>query len=126
MTILIVQNEHPVDLEGFLDGTGGMQFEHDDDELPNYEQTVEAQHATSSIIRVKLLDFSGSGSSWTVNASHDDGGTVQWSRAGTYAYCDFSEEERAPLAVSVIATDGSNPPQQKTQTVYVKPKPKPT
>lgn len=121
MGILIVQNEDPVDLEGFLDGVGSMQFEHDDDPLPDFEQTVEAQHTTSSVIRVKLIDFSGDGSAWTVNASHYDGGTVQWSRAGTYAYCDFREEETTPLTVSVVATNTSN--QQKTRIIYVKPKP---
>jgi hypothetical protein len=125
MTILIVQNQDPVNLEGFLDGTGGMQFEHGTDPLPNYEQTVEAQHDTSSVIRVKLLDFSAAGSSWTINASHVDGGTVQWSRAGTYAYFDFREEETAPLTVSVVATNTASPPQQKTRTLFVKPKPKP-
>jgi hypothetical protein len=123
MTILIVQNEDPVDLEGFLDGAGGMQFEHDDDVLADYEQTVEAQHDTASSIRVKLLDFSGGGSNWTVNASHVDGTTIMWSRAGTYAYCDFPDEEATPLTVSVVATDNSSPPQQKTRIIYVKPKP---
>jgi hypothetical protein len=123
MTILIVQNEHPVDLEGFLDTTGNMQFEHDNDELPNYEQTVEAQHATATTIRVKLLDFTGGGSTWTVNATHVDGNTVSWTRAGTYAYCDFEDEEVTPLTVNVVATDGSNPPRQKTRTIYLKPKP---
>jgi hypothetical protein len=120
MTILIVQNEHPVDLEGFLDGAGAMQFEHANDVLADYEQTVEAQHNTSSTIRVKLLDFTGGGSSWTVNASHEDGGTVSWSRAGTYAYCDFEDEESTPLTVNVVATNGST---QKTRILYLKPKP---
>ena len=120
MTILLVRNEDPVDLAGFLDGAGGMQFEHANDVLADYEQTIEAQHDTSSTIRVKLMDFSGGGSNWTVNASHQDGGTVSWSRAGTYAYCDFPDPETTPFTVSVVATNGS---QQKTRILYVKPKP---
>jgi hypothetical protein len=120
MTILVVQNEHPVDLEGFLDGAGAMQFEHDDDALPDYEQTIEAQHSTSGTIRVKLMDFSGGGSSWTVTASHEDGGTISWSRAGTYAYCDFTEEESTPLTVNVVASNGST---QKSRQIFLKPKP---
>ena len=48
------------------------------------------------------------------------GGTVSWSRAGTYAYCDFPDPETTPFTVSVVATNGS---QQKTRILYVKPKP---
>ncbi len=122
MAILLVSNEDPVNLEGYLDGAGGMQFEHGSDQLPDFEQTVEAKHDTSSSIRVKLLDFTGGGSSWTVTASHDNG-NVQWSRSGTYAYCDFPDPLGSALTVNVTATNGASPPQQKTRTIFVKPKP---
>lgn len=121
MAILIVRNEDPVDLEGYLDGSG-MQFEHGADQLPNFEQTIEAKHDTNSSIRVKLVDFSDGGSNWTVNASHDNG-NVQWSRSGTYAYCDFPDPLSSALTVSVTATNGASPPQTKTRTIFVKPKP---
>lgn len=122
MAILIVRNEDPVDLDGYLDGAGGMQFEHGSDQLPDYEQTIEAKHDTNSTIRVKLIDFAGDGSNWTVNASHDNG-NVQWTRSGTYAYCDFPDPLTSALPVSVTATNGASPPQTKTRTIYVKPKP---
>jgi hypothetical protein len=121
MAILIVRNEDPVDLEGYLDGAGSMQFEHGSDQLPDFEQTVEANHSTNSSIRIKLLDFTGDGSTWTVTASHDNG-NVQWTRSGTHAYCDFPDPLDT-LAVSVSATNGANPPQTKTRTIFVKPKP---
>lgn len=121
MSILIVDNQDPVELEGYLDGSGGMQFEHGSDLLPDYEQTIEARD-DDGLIRVKLLDFSGGGSSWTVNASHD-GGNVNWTRSGTYAYCDFRNNETAPLTVSVVASNGASPPATKTRTIYVKPRP---
>ncbi|MFV8750845.1 hypothetical protein ACNOYE_09880 [Nannocystaceae bacterium ST9] len=122
MSILIVDNQDPVELEGYLDGSGGLQFEHGSDPLPDYEQTIEARD-DDGLIRVKLLDFSGGGSSWTLSASHDDGGTVTWTRSGTYAYCDFRENKSTPLEVSVVATNGATPPQQKSRVIKVKPRP---
>lgn len=123
MATLIVQNEDPVDLEGYLDQAGAMQFEHGTDQLPDYDQTLEAKHNTNTSVRIKLVDFSGDGSQWTINASHQDSGTVNWTRSGTYAYCDFPDPLSSALSVSVTATNGASPPQTKTRTIFVKPQP---
>jgi hypothetical protein len=119
---LTVTNEDPLPLTGSIDGAGALQFVHSSDSLADYSQTLEAEHddynESGGIVRVKLLDFSGGGSSWTLSASHDDG-RVSWTRDGNHAYYDF------PLVtglveVDTIATDGGSPPQTKTRKIWIK------
>lgn len=119
---LTVTNEDPVDLTGVLDSAATLQFTHDSYSLADHEQTLEAEHAdynaSGGTVRVKLLDFSASGNTWTVNASHERG-TVSWTRNGSHAYYDVPLLTGL-LEVDVIATSSGSPPQTKTRKIWIK------
>jgi hypothetical protein len=119
---LTVTNEDPIPLTGTVDGAGALQFAHSSDVLVDYEQTLEAEHddynESGGTVRVKLLDFSAVGSSWTVTASHNSG-AVNWTRNGDHAYYEVPLVTGL-MEVDVIATNGGSPPQTKNRKVWIK------
>lgn len=120
MQYLLVQNESVVDLTGSLDATGNLQLAHSTGALQDYEDALQAEDDGSSI-RVKLLDFSSGGSSWTISASHPGAaGPIAWSRGSTFAYYDFTEFMSNFVEVTVTATSGAN---SKQKIIDVKSKP---
>ncbi|NVB43002.1 hypothetical protein G6O69_34590 [Pseudenhygromyxa sp. WMMC2535] len=112
----------PIVLDGSLNTSGGLQFAYGSDNLADYSNNLYATHVdledpNAGTIRVKLMDFSASGVSWTVTASHDPGsGTVNWSRDSSHVYCDFG-----PMtdwqSVTATATAGA---QTKQLTLGIK------
>src|SRR5690606_12027576 len=105
-----------------VDTSGALQFAYNSNVLADYEQTLEAEHEdyneSGGTVRIKLLDFSASGSSWTVNASHQRG-SVSWTRNGDHAYCEVPLLTGL-LEVDVIATSGGSPLQTKTRKIWIK------
>jgi hypothetical protein len=121
---LLVSQEDPVDLDGSIDSSNNLQIKHDSDSLADYGQTLHAEHENlpSGTIRIKLFDFSHGGYTWAMNASHDDGGTVNWTRSSDHAYCDFGAMTEE-LEVHTGATSNASPPVTKSRTIWVKTKP---
>ena len=124
---LYISEEDPIELDGSLDAAGDLQLLHNSDSLADYDQTLHADHTdlneSTGVVRVKLEDFSNSGTTWTMSATHDPGtGTVAWSQGSDHVYYDFgpmSEE----LEIDVVATDDSTPPVTKSRQARIKIKP---
>lgn len=119
MSYLLVSNEDPVALDGYLDGSNNLQFEHDNDELDDYGQEIWCSHDTASSITVEIHDFVVGATTWTVSAEHD---RTAWSRASDHVWFTFTEEPSSPIEVQILATDGTS---SKQRTIYVKPQPQP-
>ena len=125
-TPLVVTDEDPVALNGAIDGSGNLQISHDSDSLADHEQKLEAVHddlrSPSGEIRIKLVDFHSGGHTWQMNASHYDGGTVNWTRSTGHAYCDFTEMATF-LEIAVVATSNASTPVNKPRTIWIKTSP---
>jgi hypothetical protein len=121
-TQLTVTHEDPIDLNGSLDAATALQFAHGSDSLASYDQTLEVAHEdynqAGGTVRVKLLDFSAGGYTWTITASHNSGG-ANWSRSSNHAYYDIPLVTGL-LEVDTTATRGSSPPQTKTRKIWIK------
>jgi hypothetical protein len=121
MSYLLVQNQPTVELTGYLDGAGALQISHSIGNLVDYDDALQAEDPGSSI-RIKLMDFSGGGSSWTLNASHPgDTGPINWSRSTNFAYYDFAVYMSNFLAVTITATASGQSSKQKVVDVRIKP-----
>ncbi len=120
---LVVINDHPLKLEGIVDSSSDMQFDHDSDRLSSYNQTLHAYHdnlnESSGTMQIRLFDFSHGGASWDVTASHVNGVPVAWSQASGYSYCDFGALTDA-LEIDVLAVSDAVPPQSKTRKIWIK------
>lgn len=119
---LTIDHVDPLALTGIIDSAGALQFVHDNDNLADHEQVLEVAHEdyqqSGGTVRIQLLDFSASGSSWTLSASHNSG-TATWTRNGDHAYYDFPLVTGL-VGVDVIAVDDSAPPQTKTRKIWIK------
>jgi hypothetical protein len=120
---LLVSEENPVNLDGSIDGSNNLQIKHGSDSLADYGQTLHAEHdelnTPGKTIRIKLFDFSHGGYTWAMNASHDDGGTVNWTRGSDHAYYNFGAMT-SELQVDTSATSNAQPPVTKTRTILIK------
>lgn len=116
MSYLLVSNEDPVDLEGYIDGAGSLQIKHDSDNLVDYDQEMWCQHDTHSSITVKIFDFVVGSTTWVVSAEHD---RTAWTRESDHVWFEFTEEPSSPIDVEVTATAGTT----KQRTIKVKPQP---
>jgi hypothetical protein len=119
MSYLLVSNEDPVDLDGYIDGAGNLQIKHDSDNLVNYDQEIWCSHDTETAITVRIYDFSHGGSTWVVNAEHE---RTSWTRSGNHVYFEFTEEPSSPIEVLVTATAGTS----KQRTIKINPQPQPS
>ena len=124
---LVIIGYDPAHLDGHLDSSNALQVKHSTNSLADYDQHLEAQHASLSsptaTIRVELADFTGGGNSWQINASHVAGGnTVYWTRDTSLAYCNCGAMTDA-IEVSVLATSNASPPVTKTRTLWIKTRP---
>jgi hypothetical protein len=117
---LLVQNEDPVELDGYIDATGSLQVAHDTDSLADYDQTLHAEHDTHTTITIRIYDFSTGGTTWQIDASHGGPtGPVDWSRGTNYAYYTFGTTN-GELEVDIEATAQGEIP--KTQKIFIKTK----
>lgn len=120
---LLVDDEHPLKLEGAVDSASALQLTHGSDSLSQYNQTLHSHHAnlnvSSGTIQLQLFDFSYGGANWQVKASHQAGTSISWSRSTEYAYCDFAAMTDL-LEVDVVATSDASPPTTKTRRIWIK------
>ena len=119
MSYLLVSNEDPVVLDGYLDSSSNLQLKHDSDELDDYDQEIWCSHDTATAITVEIHDFVVGATTWTVSAEHD---RSSWTRESDHVWFTFTEEPSWPLEVQVSATDGAG---NKQRTIYIKPQPQP-
>jgi hypothetical protein len=116
MSYLLVSNEDPVRLDGYIDGAGSLQIKHGSDNLVNYDQEIWCSHDSHESIVIKIYDFTVDATTWVMGATHD---MTAWSRATDHCYFEFTEEPSSPLEVTVFATAGTT----KEQTIKIKPQP---
>ena len=116
MSHLVVSNEDPVRLDGYIDGAGTLQIKHDTDNLVDYDQEIWCSHDTNTTITVKIYDFVVGATTWVITAEHD---STSWSRSTDHAYFTFDEEPSVPYDVEVTATAGTT----KQRTIKTKPQP---
>ena len=116
---LLVNNENPVSLDGYIDSTASLQLEHGSDSLDDYDQELWCAHATATSITVEIHDFVDGSTTWTVSAEHDQ---TAWTRESGYVWFTFTEEPSSPIEVDVRASDGIN---SKPRTILLKPQPQP-
>lgn len=119
MSYLLVSNEDPVDLDGYIDSTSNLQLKHDSDNLVDYDQEMWCSHATATSITVRIYDFVHSSITWTVRAEHN---STEWTRESDHVWFTFTEEPSSPIELELSATDGQS---SKPQTVLIKPQPQP-
>jgi hypothetical protein len=121
MEYLLVENESVIQLTGYLDASGALQFSHSSGNLVDNSDALQAEDEGSSI-QIKLMDFTGGGSSWQVNASHaGTGGTVNWSRGTNHAQYTFTQYMTNFLEVSITASNGTT---TKEKIIDTKTKPR--
>lgn len=123
-TPLEVSQEDPINLDGSLDGSSDLQLLHRTDSLADYGQTLHGEHDDlddpAGVVQVRVLDFSDSGTTWTISVEHDPGsGSVTWSRGTDHAYYDFGPMS-AEQTLEITATDGASPPTTKTRSIHIK------
>jgi hypothetical protein len=120
MTALVVTNVDPVNLDGFVDGSNNLQVKYGSTSLAGYDNMLNAVHenldSPSGTIRIKLVDFTHGGATWTMTASHDEG-SANWTRGSGHAYYDFGALT-AYADVEVHATSDSSPP--TTKIIFIK------
>jgi hypothetical protein len=68
MMHLLVSNEDPVNLDGYIDNAGQLQIRHDNDNLVDYGQEIWCEHDTNTSITVKIYDFTVGSVTWQVSA----------------------------------------------------------
>lgn len=119
MSYLLVSNEDPVDLDGYIDGSGQLQIKHDNDNLVDYDQEIWCEHDTNTSITVRIYDFLVGTTTWQVSAEH---GRTSWTRESDHVWFTFTEEPSSPHQVEITATDGSA---TKQRTILNKPQPHP-
>lgn len=121
-THLFVLNQDPVDLAGGIDATDDLQCSHGSNSLASYSQTLHAAHddlnTQTGTVRIKLIDFTASGDSWELTASHNNG-AQSWSRGSGFAYFEFGSLA-AEVEVDIVATSDESPAQTKTRKIWVK------
>lgn len=126
-TPLIVVDEDPVLLDGFIDSANALQLTHVRGDLDDHNDTLDAEHADlntpSGSIEIRLADFTHGGSSWQLTASHINGTSVSWSRSTDHAHHSFGVLTDL-LEVDVVATSNASPPQTKTCKIWIKTRPK--
>ena len=118
MSYLLVSNENPVDLDGYIDNSSNLQIKHDSDNLVDHDQEIWCSHDTNYSITVKIYDFVHSNISWTVYAEHD---STSWRRASDHVWFTFTEEPSLPFDVEVQATASGQ--SNKYRTIKIKPQP---
>jgi hypothetical protein len=119
MSYLLVSNEDPVRLDGYIDGAGNLQIKHDTDNLVDYDQEIWCDHDSHTSIVVKIYDFVDSSTTWVISAEHD---TTAWTRESDHVWFEFDEEPSLPFDVEITATAGTA---TKPRTIKVKPQPDP-
>jgi hypothetical protein len=119
MSHLLVSNEDPVDLDGYIDSAGQLQIKHDNDNLVDYGQEIWCEHDTNTSITVKIHDFTVGSVTWQVSADHD---RTSWTRESDHVWFTFTEEPSSPFQVEITATDGAG---SKKRTILTKPEPQP-
>lgn len=117
MSYLLVSNEDPVDLEGYIDQYGDLQIKHGSDNLVDYDQEIWCEHNTHSSITVRIYDFLVGSTTWQISAEHD---RTEWTRETDHVWFTFTEEPGSPWEVEIVATDGA---QAKPRVILTKPKP---
>jgi hypothetical protein len=116
MSYLVVSNEDPVRLDGYIDSAGALQISHDTDNLVNYDQEIWCSHDTNTSITIKIYDFVVGETTWVMSARHDE---TSWSRASDHVYATFDEEPSTPYEVDITATAGT----AKQRVIKIKPQP---
>lgn len=117
MSYLLVNNEDPVELEGYIDGADNLQIKHANGNLVDYDQEIWCAHATETSIKVVIYDFVDDSITWTVSAEHD---LTAWTRETDHVWFTFTEEPSSPIEVEITATNGSN---SKPRSIFIKPQP---
>ena len=121
MSFLLVCNEDPVNLDGYLDGSGNFQVKHVTDNLVDYDQEIHMEHDTSTSITMKVFDFVDGSDTWEISGEHPgESGTISWSRGSDHCYYTFTEPASSPIDVDLTATSGSS-----RKSLQIKSKPDP-
>ncbi|PRP94308.1 hypothetical protein [Enhygromyxa salina] len=121
---LCISEEDPINFDGSLDTNSDLQLLHGSDSLADYDQTAHAEHEdlheSTGIVRVKIVDFTSGGTTWTLDATHDPGsGSISWSRGTDHAYYDFGPMT-AEQEVDVTGVSDASPPVTKTRRIRIK------
>ncbi|HLT39814.1 MAG TPA: hypothetical protein VK034_26210 [Enhygromyxa sp.] len=118
MSHLLVSNEDPVDLDGYIDGSNALQIKHDSDNLVDYDQEIWCEHDSSSSITVRIHDFVVGATTWQVSAEHN---RTSWTRESDHVWFTFTQEPSSAHVVEVGASAPGHSPKQRT--LLVKPQP---
>jgi hypothetical protein len=116
MSYLLVSNEDPVRLDGYIDVAGNLQIRHDTDYLVDYDQEMWCSHDSHESIVVKIYDFTVGSTTWVMSAEHD---STSWNRSSDHCWFEFTEEPSEPISVVVTATAGT----AKQRPIKIKPQP---